>query len=87
MSLIRVPENKINNLSVIASRLSLLRRDEDMCHMDVDMWYAPSECHGDINEGFDRKYAELEKEVGFSIEEILDEIQERTSGKWCYYKF
>ena len=87
MSLIKVPTNRIENLSAIASRFFRLGREEIEAHNDIDLFDAPGECHDIVAASFDKKFYELEKEFGLSFNEVYDEVARRTSGRFAYYHF
>lgn len=87
MSLIKVPENKIENLSAIATRFIRLGREEIKAHIEIDLSYAPGECHELVAAAFDKKFLELEKEFGVSFNEVYDEMVRRTSEKFAFFHF
>ena len=58
------------------------------CHAEVDMMFAPSECHGLVQKGLDAElndlFDSLRKE-GWGPEKIKREIENRgVSHKWLY---
>lgn len=54
-------------------------------HEDVDMWYAPSECHYDVDRSFVREPRRIRRQVGCSIEDVLHMVTKRTNAKVAHH--
>lgn len=72
------------SLSEMASKVCREIRGEAAAHEEVDMMYAPSECHGDVSRGFDKRVLSLLEKGGWSPAEFMDELESRVSEKWVW---
>jgi len=48
---------------------------EHCAHEEVSAYYAPSECHGDVNRSYDRERAEFEKRIGMTGVQLYRKFQ------------
>jgi hypothetical protein len=89
MSLLKFERPVIKNLGVIATEITKFNRGTSEAHDDVDLWNAPSECHGLVQKFIDKEFDKLEKKIidnyGLTIDELHNEIVKRTTGRWTYY--
>lgn len=67
------------SLGEIIGKFAELEAHEVIAHCDVDAYYAPSECHGDVASSFDNKIATLEKQLGITRDKVFEEGEKRTS--------
>lgn len=80
MSLIKARKHiHINNLGERLSRFANLEADNILRHEDVSAWGAPGECHQDVHKGFEKDWANLEKEIG-SFDSFMKEARKRGFG-------
>jgi hypothetical protein len=78
------------NLGVVLSRLYRMGVQTEEAHDDVSAWYAPSECHRDVNRGYEagveKELERLFAEWGVrSIDELEKEYWRRVQGYLSYY--
>jgi len=72
-------------LSRVVSALVQSARNEDECHADVDLFYAPSECHGDVAKGFESDRHKVIEDFGFeSVDEVWQLLAGRTTARFAY---
>lgn len=79
----------LRNLGQIATMLKHLVEAEDQAYDDLDAFYAPSECWGDVSRGYRKQAVALvetiEKCTGFTAQELEDEFKARCSGRWLHF--
>lgn len=72
-------------LSAVTSELHDLLRNNDFAHVEVDAYYAPSECHRDVDRGMAEQIEEIIKKHGFSDTAVfLRVLRQRTTDHWVY---
>jgi hypothetical protein len=79
-------------LGEVLSRFYQLGLNTIECHEDVSRWNAPSECHGDVNRGYDdaveNAFEKAFVQYGIrSMEELMQEFRDRTLGYKSYEIF
>lgn len=75
-------------LGRIFGELRELGRAESASHDDLRAFGAPGECYRDVRRGFQRCEDELveniERATGYSLDELMAEIESRVSAGWLY---
>jgi hypothetical protein len=84
MSLFRSRHTVGDALSRTTSAVLAEIRDMHEGFEDVARWHAPSECCGIVADGAARDIRTILDEAGLTAEEFVDEVERRTSSKWCY---
>lgn len=74
-------------LSQLATELNQIAQNSSDGHDDVDLFHAPSECHGLVNQPINHELEQFEKRNRIQVNTVLDRIAERTSDKWIYFYF
>ena len=75
------------DLNIALSKFAKWEADSIMQHNDIDLWYAPSECHEIVHRSNIRKLTELEKELGISYDEAKKMLTERLGENVAYRTF
>lgn len=74
-----------SRLSMMVSEWHKIHMDEIECHADVDMWYAPSECHGDVANSFDKERKRFFEKWGTSHTEFRADVIQRVGHKYAHF--
>lgn len=67
----------VNNLGAIIGAYALHEAHSVITHSEIDVFYAPSECHGLVAEHEEKELVELEKRLGMSLDEAITEGEKR----------
>lgn len=71
-------------LSRCASDVLGIIRSEEFAHEDIDLHYAPSECHGLVTRHADKAVRVALRKHGYTGKSFVRELVERTSEGWVY---
>ena len=69
---------------IVAGLMAAEDAAEEEAHQDVDAYYAPSECHGDVARASDRARKLILENHGWTREEFDAELQHRLSPRHAY---
>jgi len=66
--------------------LMALGKSNEECHVDVDRWSAPSECHGLVEQSYRRDVTTLLNAYEYTVQSFWDECKRRgLRDKWTYF--
>jgi len=68
----------LTNLGKIIGLFAAHEAHSIIAHSEIDVFYAPSECHNSVAEHNSRQLALLEKQLGVSYDEAIAEGERRT---------
>jgi hypothetical protein len=73
------------SLTTIVTRLHKIAMYIDHAYDELDAFHAPSECGGLIDRAYAKDVDNIIKSAGFAdLDELFNEIRDRTSYKWAY---
>lgn len=67
---LRLTDEKFDLARIFRKRNRILNHQEQLCHEDVDLWCAPSECHGDVSKSFYKARNKLLSALGLTVDDI-----------------
>jgi hypothetical protein len=78
---------RVATVSELANALIRIGYDTDFQHDDVRAWHAPSECHGDVELGADRKCVGLFALSGWFVKDFQEQITEQLGDRWLHLNY
>ena len=74
-----------DGFSRLVSEITRIMCDDADAHMEVDAYYAPSECHRDVTRSTEREIARTLAAAGMTPAEFDAELERRTSPRWAFF--
>ena len=71
-------------LGTITGKVLEILRSEDESFADIQMWGAPAECGRLVIQSTNRELEAIFTEYGITAQELVAEVEARTSEKWVY---